>query len=206
MTRVIGLTGGIASGKSTVAALLRQAGAVVLDADQVARAVVAPNSEALTRLTKAFGEQILNPDRSLNRQQLGRLIFNDPEARRVVDEITHPLIRQVFEASLAGLKRAGVPLVVLDVPLLLEAGYQCYCDQVVVVKVDPLTQLSRLMERNHYSRREAEQRIQSQMPLAEKLIHADLVIDNDGTKEETAAQVDHLLAKWYLDDNLHSMV
>ena len=132
MTKVIGLTGGIASGKSTVAAQLRQAGLVVLDADQVARAVVQKDSPGLLALTRAFGRQILKPDGSLNRAKLGQLVFSDSAARKQVDAITHPLIRQVFEASLAALKRLGVPLVVLDVPLLLEAGYQRYCDQVVV--------------------------------------------------------------------------
>ncbi len=106
------------------------------------------------------------------------------------------MIRQVFEASLAALKRLGVPLVVLDVPLLLEAGYQCYCDQVVVVKVDPLTQLHRLMARNHYGSQEARERIATQMPLAEKLAHADVVIDNNGSREKTARQVTKLIASW----------
>lgn len=104
MTKVIGLTGGIASGKSTVAAQLRQAGLVVLDADQVARAVVQKDSPGLLALTRAFGRQILKPDGSLNRAKLGQLVFSDPAARKQVDAITHPLIRQVFEASLAALK------------------------------------------------------------------------------------------------------
>lgn len=206
MTKVIGLTGGIASGKSTVAAQLRQAGLVVLDADQVARAVVQKDSPGLLALTRAFGRQILKPDGSLNRAKLGQLVFSDPAARKKVDAITHPLIRQVFEASLAALKRLGVPLVVLDVPLLLEAGYQRYCDQVVVVKVDPLTQLHRLMARNHYGSQEARERIATQMPLAEKLAHADVVIDNNGSREKTTRQVAKLIASWREGADLHSVV
>lgn len=193
MTKIIGLTGGIASGKSTVSALLRQAGIPVIDADQVARQVQRPGSVALNKLAAAFGPAIIAPDGSLNRQQLGQRVFDDPAARQELDRIVQPLIKDTIWQAVDNLRRQGVANVVLDVPLLFEAGYDTDCDLVVVVRVSPATELRRLMARNGYSRAAAQARIAAQLPLSVKVAKADVVIDNDGSREETRRQVAQLV-------------
>lgn len=193
MTKIIGLTGGIASGKSTVSALLRQAGIPVIDADQVARQVQCPGSVALDKLAAAFGPAIIAPDGSLNRQQLGQRVFDDPAARQELDRIVQPLIKDTIWQAVDNLRRQGVANVVLDVPLLFEAGYDTDCDLVVVVRVSPATELRRLMARNGYSRAAAQARIAAQLPLSVKVAKADVVIDNDGSREETRRQVAQLV-------------
>lgn len=193
MTKIIGLTGGIASGKSTVSALLRQAGIPVIDADQVARQVQRPGSVALDKLAAAFGPAIIAPDGSLNRQQLGQRVFDDPAARQELDRIVQPLIKNTIWQAVDNLRRQGVANVVLDVPLLFEAGYDTDCDLVVVVRVSPATELRRLMARNGYSRAAAQARIAAQLPLSVKVAKADVVIDNDGSREETRRQVAQLV-------------
>ncbi|MEE6635974.1 MULTISPECIES: dephospho-CoA kinase [Limosilactobacillus] len=193
MTKIIGLTGGIASGKSTVSALLRQAGIPVIDADQVARQVQRPGSVALDKLAAAFGPAIIAPDGSLNRQQLGQRVFDDPAARQELDRIVQPLIKDTIWQAVDNLRRQGVANVVLDVPLLFEAGYDTDCDLVVVVRVSPATELRRLMARNGYSRAAAQARIAAQLPLSVKVAKADVVIDNDGSREETRRQVAQLV-------------
>ena len=193
MTKIIGLTGGIASGKSTVSALLRQAGIPVIDADQVARQVQRPGSVALDKLAAAFGPAIIAPDGSLNRQQLGQRVFDDPAARQELDRIVQPLIKDTIWQAVDNLRRQGVANVVLDVPLLFEAGYDTDCDLVVVVRVSPATELRRLMARNGYSRAAAQARIAAQLPLSVKVAKADVVIDNDGSLEETRRQVAQLV-------------
>lgn len=193
MTKIIGLTGGIASGKSTVSALLRQAGIPVIDADQVARQVQRPGSVALDKLAAAFGPAIIAPDGSLNRQQLGQRVFDDPAARQELDRIVQPLIKDTIWQAVDNLRRQGVANVVLDVPLLFEAGYDTDCDLVVVVRVSPATELRRLMARNGYSRAASQARIAAQLPLNVKVAKADVVIDNDGSREETRRQVAQLV-------------
>lgn len=193
MTKIIGLTGGIASGKSTVSALLRQAGIPVIDADQVARQVQRPGSVALDKLAAAFGPAIIAPDGSLNRQQLGQRVFDDPAARQELDRIVQPLIKDTIWQAVDNFRRQGVANVVLDVPLLFEAGYDTDCDLVVVVRVSPATELRRLMARNGYSRAAAQARIAAQLPLSVKVAKADVVIDNDGSREETRRQVAQLV-------------
>lgn len=193
MTKIIGLTGGIASGKSTVSALLRQAGIPVIDADQVARQVQRPGSVALDKLAAVFGPAIIAPDGSLNRQQLGQRVFDDPAARQELDRIVQPLIKDTIWQAVDNLRRQGVANVVLDVPLLFEAGYDTDCDLVVVVRVSPATELRRLMARNGYSRAAAQARIAAQLPLSVKVAKADVVIDNDGSREETRRQVAQLV-------------
>lgn len=193
MTKIIGLTGGIASGKSIVSALLRQAGMPVIDADQVARQVQRPGSVALDKLAAAFGPAIIAPDGSLNRQRLGQRVFDDPAARQELDRIVQPLIKDTIWQAVDNFRRQGVANVVLDVPLLFEAGYDTDCDLVVVVRVSPATELRRLMARNGYSRAAAQARIAAQLPLSVKVAKADVVIDNDGSREETRRQVAQLV-------------
>src|SRR5690554_3061246 len=168
--RVIGLTGGIATGKSTVSRLFRELGAPVVDADLIARRVVAKGSEALQELVDLLGPQILKPDGSLDRARLGEIIFVDPEIRQKVDEIMHPRVFvQMQEATQKALASARGPVVILDVPLLFESGYTLrLADETLVVYAEPSVQKARLMARNNVDAAEAERRIASQMSLEEK--------------------------------------
>lgn len=194
--KVIGLTGGIASGKSTVSQVLRNLGAVILDADQVAREIVAPSQPAWQEIVKAFGPEILQSDGQIDRVALGQLVFADPKARQKLNALTHPVIRAEFERRLAVL-RAKQPhcIAVVDAPLLMEAEMTDLVDEIWVVAVDVSTQIQRLMARDGLSVREAQQRIASQMPLAEKLKVADRVINNQGSRVVTKQQVRHLWAQ-----------
>lgn len=183
--RVIGLTGGIASGKSTVAGVLERLGAAIIDADQLAREVVAPDEEAYHAIVAEFGAGILNSDRTINRAALGKIVFADPSARGRLERITHPAIARRAERQLATLKEGGAPVIVYMAPLLVEAGVTSRVDEVWVVYADRETQLARLMGRDGISRAEALQRIAAQMPMEEKRAYGKVVIDNRGTPEET---------------------
>ena len=187
--RVIGLTGGIASGKSAVAAMFASRGAAVIDADQLAREAVAPGTPALTAIANAFGPEVLLPDGTLNRPALGSRIFVDVAARRRLEEITHPAIKQLALDRLELLRRAGNAVVFYMAPLLIEAGATDRVDEIWVVHVEPEIQLARLMSRDGLSREEALARVASQMPLEDKRAHGQVVIDNSGTLEETERQV-----------------
>jgi len=194
---IVGLTGGIATGKSTVAAVLRELGVTVIDADVVAREVVEPDRPAWQDIVAYFGPAILRPDRTIDRRQLGRLIFDDPEKRAALNRITHPrVIERMRELQADAVRQQGATgLVVLDVPLLFEAGMTGMVDEVWVVTARPETQLQRLMERDGLSVAEARQRIAAQMPLAQKAAQADRVIENDGPVEATRAAVGRLVAE-----------
>lgn len=187
--RVIGLTGGIASGKSTVSAYLRQLGAAVIDADVLARAVVEPGAEAYGEVVAAFGPEVLHPDGSLNREALGRIVFADAAARLKLEQIIHPAVRRRMQSELQAAREAGATVAVLDIPLLFESGLQHLADQIWVVWVDEATQLQRLMKRNGYSETDARQRLASQWPLDRKRALADVVIDNSGSLGATHRQV-----------------
>lgn len=189
--KVIGLTGGIASGKSTVSGLLReQYGAVVLDADEVAREIAEPFEPLWKAFVSRYGkEHVLCKDGTLDREAIAEIVFHDSAERNWMDDAAHPLIKQRMLDRLAKCKKAGKKLVVLDVPLLYEAGWEKIPDEIWVVYVDPKTQLQRLMHRNKLSETLARERIASQMSMEEKRCRADVVIDNNGTQEETAAQV-----------------
>jgi len=186
---VIGLTGGIASGKSTVAGILEKLGAVIIDADLLAREVVAPGEPAFKAIVEAFGDGILNPDRTINREALSRLVFADPEARKRLESITHPAIGRRSENRLAEFRQRGVPVVFYVAPLLIEAGATSRVDEIWVVYLDGETQLRRLMDRDRSSREEALRKIAAQMPMAEKKKFGKVVIDNCGTLAETERQV-----------------
>lgn len=191
--RRIGLTGGIASGKSTVSTWLREAGVPVLDSDTLARQAVAPSSSGLAELVAQFGKKMLLPDLSLNREALGALVFRDAEARVRLNAIVHPRVRALTEEALQRLEAAGETRVVLDIPLLYEVRDPTEFETVVVVYVDAETQLQRLMKRNNLSEADARARINSQLSLEEKKARADVVIDNGGSFEETRRQVEVLL-------------
>ena len=187
--RIIGLTGGIASGKNTVARILERLGAVVIDADQLAREVVDPGEPAYNAVVAEFGEGILSPDRTIDRKALGRIVFADPSARGLLERITHPAIAGLAEQKLATLREAGTPVVIYMAPLLIEAGVTSRVDEVWVVYADPETQVTRLMQRDGVDRAQALQRLAAQMPMKEKCAYGKVVIDNRGTPDETERQV-----------------
>jgi len=193
--RIIGLTGGIASGKSTVARLLEKLGAVVIDADQLAREAVLPGSAACTKIAEAFGSGILNPDGTIDRKALGSIVFSDPAARNRLEAITHPAIRRLAEERIEQLRTAGAAVVFYMAPLLIEAGLTSRVDEIWVVYADRDTQLQRLMLRDAMGRDEARQRLAAQMGMEEKKTFARIVIDNRGTPEETESQVRDVWAR-----------
>ncbi|RAV06595.1 dephospho-CoA kinase [Paenibacillus sp. YN15] len=187
----IGLTGGIACGKSTVSRLLASRGAIVIDADILAREVVEPGAPALLEVVRTFGQSVLHEDGTLNRKELGKLVFEDEARRKRLEELLHPAIIQLLQERMAEAERLQPDkLVVADVPLLYEAQMEDLFQEVLVVAADRGVQLERLMTRNGLSREEAEQRINAQMPIEWKKEWADTVIDNSGTPEETERQVE----------------
>jgi dephospho-CoA kinase len=187
---LIGLTGGIASGKSSVSRQLVELACRLIDADLLARQVVRPGEPAWRAIVEEFGPDVAGPDGQLDRKRLGALVFADPARRKVLEGITHPAISVRRQATLDAWAGEGFDgLVVLDIPLLIEVGAAAEVDRVVVVYAEPEAQLSRLMARDGFSRAEAERRVASQMPLAEKVRRADFVVDNSGEPAETQAQV-----------------
>jgi dephospho-CoA kinase len=187
----VGLTGGIASGKSTVSKIFASFGAKVLDADEVAREVLLPGQPAWTRLRQVFGEEFFHPDGTVKRKQLRKLVFADPEKRSQLNAIVHPeVMREINRRSevLSSSAQNGVLLV--DVPLLLEVGVANRFDKVVVVYVSESVQINRLQQRDGISEEEAKQALKVQMALSKKVEQADYLIDNSGTLEETLAQVE----------------
>ena len=189
----VGLTGGIASGKSTVSEAFARLGAKVLDADEVAREVVLPGKPAWTKLRHTFGSEFFHPDGRLNRSKLRRLVFADPEQRSRLNAIVHPEVMREIDFRFEQLTSSAEHAVVLvDVPLLLEVEAADRFDRVVVVYVNETVQLDRLMERDGLSAEEASQALSTQIPLRDKVKQADFVIDNSGTLEETQAQVEKM--------------
>lgn len=189
---ILGVTGGIACGKTLVTHIFRQLGAAVVSADELAREVVAPGSPTLARLLEQFGPEILLPSGELNRAALGALIFADPEARAALNAITHPAIAALSVARLAQLKAADWPLVVYEAPLLYEAGAEGRVDAVLVVTVPEPLQLQRLMARDQLSEAAARERIAAQYPQAEKAARADYVIANDDSVAALEAKIREL--------------
>ena len=188
----VGLTGGIGSGKSAVSRLLAELGAVVIDADLIAREVVEPGTPALAEIVEAFGPEVLRPDGTLDRPALGARVFADPADLARLNAIVHPRVGERTAALLA--EASGAEVVVHDVPLLVENGLSEMYDAVVVVAADPATQLDRLVRLRRMSKEEAEQRIAAQAPLADKLAVATHVVHNDGPLEELAPQVERVWA------------
>lgn len=186
----VGLTGGIGSGKSEVSRRLAARGALLVDADVLARDAVAPGSDGLATVVTAFGSGVLDADGSLDRAALGRIVFGDPEARRRLEAIVHPRVRALAEAAFAAAPYDAI--VVHDVPLLVEAGLHRDYDVVLVVAADPEVQLRRLVESRGMSAEDAAARIAAQAPLADKLAVADLVIWNNGDLGLLGAEVDRV--------------
>ncbi len=193
---VIGLTGGIAAGKSTVSRLLAERGAHVIDADSVGHAVIRPEGEAYPEVVAAFGAEILSEDGTISRKKLGSIVFSDPDRLAELNGISHPrmaarMAREIESARLRG-NGGRPPLIVLDAAILLEAGWEALCGEVWVVVTAPETALARLMARNRLSRAEAETRLSAQMSNDERTARAQRVIRNDGTLEELHGQVERL--------------
>ena len=185
--KLIGLTGGIASGKSTVSAMLRELGALVLDADEIAREVVAPGQPALAEIAARF-PGVVGPDGLLNRSKLGARVFGAAAERKALNEILHPRIRAEVLSRTQALAAQGVELVVYDAALLVENGQHEAMDGVIVVSAPRETQISRVMARDGLTRDQAEARVNSQLPLEAKLKHATWVIDTSGDREQTREQ------------------
>ncbi|HEY3408988.1 MAG TPA: dephospho-CoA kinase [Propionicimonas sp.] len=191
---LVGLTGGIGSGKSLVAELLAAHGATIIDADVLAREVVAPGTPGLAAVSERFGAGVLRSDGSLDRGALGRIVFADPLARRDLEAIIHPAVRARAAALTAAAPRGAV--VVQVIPLLVETGQQGNFDRVVVVDVDPDVQLSRIVRRDGLSEAEAQARLSAQASREARLAAAHVVLRNNGTRDDLAAAVDRLWAEW----------
>jgi dephospho-CoA kinase len=189
----VGLTGSIACGKSTVARMFAEKGAIHIDFDQLAHQVEEPDQPAWRQIVDYFGSAILHPDRTINRAQLGPLVFEDQEKRAKLNSIVHPEVFAAWHQCIERIRKAKPDAIVLsDVPLLIEAGMQSLVDVVVLVYVAPEEQIRRLMTRNGCSRKEAELRFASQMSIDDKISYAHIVIDNRGTVAETRIIVDQV--------------
>lgn len=189
---IVGLTGGIASGKSTVANMLSELGARVIDADVIARKIVEPGEPAWVDIKETFGEEVFHEDGPLDREALGQVVFGDERARKKLEAITHPRIGQRMMERAQQIQREGHRWVIYDAALIVENGIHEWLDSLIVVAADRDVQIKRLIERDGISREDALKRIDSQMPLEKKIAVADYVIDNNGTLEETQEQVEQL--------------
>jgi len=189
---VIGLTGGIGSGKSTVSDMLRAQGAAVVYADQVGHEVYRPGTAVWDEVVAAFGRQVLTAEGEIDRRKLGGIVFADPEARRRLNAITHPPMRRLMAERLDELRRQGVRVAVLEAALLIEASWVDLTDEVWLTLAPSAVAAERLMQRSGLSREEAEARIASQLSNEERLGHANVVIDTDCSLEEVARRVDEL--------------
>ena len=191
--RRIGLTGGIASGKSSVGRLLAAQGLPLLDADVYAREALAPGSPGAGAVLERYGAGVRAPGGGIDRAALGRIVFSDCAERQWLEQLVHPLVRERFAAELEGL--AAAPVVVLMIPLLFEAGLETLCSEVWLVDCEEAQQLARLMARDHFSEADARARIAAQWPLARKRQLADVVLDNRGDPEQLATLVEQALSR-----------
>jgi dephospho-CoA kinase len=185
-----GLTGGIASGKSTVARMFHEEGACLIDLDEVAHFVEAPDRTGWKAIVEYFGSDILNDDGTINREKLGSIVFRDKDKLAGLNEVVHPIVFEEWKRRIAEIhKRNPRSIVISDIPLLFEVGMKHLLDVVILVYIPPEDQIQRLMRRNGCSREEASIRLASQMPIDDKIPHADYVIDNGGSIEKTRAAV-----------------
>lgn len=193
--KFIGLTGGIASGKSTVATMLRELGAKIINADDLARAIVQPGKEAWKEIVAAFGTEVLRPDRAIDREKLRTTIFQDAAARKRLDSITHPRIRALAQARAQELAANGAAIVIYEAPLLFENEVHLWLQPVILVACDDFLQRRRLKARDRLNETEIDQHIKAQMPLSEKRVLADFVIENNGDLEDLKKQVKEVWTK-----------
>ncbi|MCC5876186.1 MAG: dephospho-CoA kinase [Candidatus Sumerlaeia bacterium] len=209
---ILGLTGSLGSGKSFVSSLFTLCHAKVICADQLAREAVKQGTAAFEEIRRTFGESVVAPDGSLDRQHLARIVFRDPPKRKKLESIVHPHVRE-RELELIGQYR-GFPLVVLDVPLLYESGMDAHCHKVAVVTIGDEQRIERLKRDRSMTREEIEERLAAQMPQEEKAGRADFLIDNSGTRQQTAMQLNQILGQIFphglpkplllLHDNIHT--
>jgi dephospho-CoA kinase len=193
--KLVGLTGGIASGKSTVAEILKRQGAAIINADVLAREVVEPGRQAWTEIVNTFGTAVLQPDRALDRQKLRAIIFDDPDARKKLESIIHPQVRALAEQRIREHAAAGYAVIVYEVPLLFEGNLQEWLRPVILVACDVDTQRNRLQSRDNLSAAQAQKHIDAQMSLEAKRRLADYVIENNGSLEDLKRQVQAVLEK-----------
>ena len=193
--KIVGLTGGISSGKSTVSSYFKQLEIPVIDADEVARKVVEPNSQGAIEIRKAFGSDVFEEDGSLNRQKLGALIFSNAENRQKLDDLLQPLIKIMILDEIEEYRQKGETMIVLDLPLLFEKQYEELCEEIIVVYIPRELQLERLMRRNQYTKQEALSRIDSQLSIEEKRKRATVLLDNQGTIQQLYHQVEQWLVE-----------
>jgi dephospho-CoA kinase len=198
MSLVIGLTGGIASGKSTVSNMLKEMDITVIDADVEARLAVEKGEPAYQKIVAEFGDDIVLPDGDIDRQKLGSIIFHKAEKRQLLNSIVHPEVRKRMNDQVEAARVSGEQVIVLDIPLLFESKLTHMVEKTILVYVDRDIHLKRLMERNDLTLEEAEARIKSQMPLADKVALADAVVNNNGSIAETQKQVIEVLKGWGL--------
>ena len=191
--KLIGLTGGIASGKSTVATILKQLGAAVINADELSREVVQPGKGAWKEIVETFGANVLQSDKTLDRKKLRTVVFDNPEARKKLEAIIHPKVRALAEEKIRELAAAGRSIIVYEVPLLFEGQLHHWLRPVILVACDFNTQRQRLRDRDQLTNTEAQQHIDAQMSLEEKRLLADYVIENNGNIEELERQVKSVL-------------
>jgi dephospho-CoA kinase len=196
LSQVIGITGSIATGKSTISKMIKELGYTVVDADVAARAVVEPGEEAYKEVVKQFGDDILSHDGSLDRKKLGDIVFNNEEKRLLLNSIVHPAVRKWMNKQKENAFERGEKVVFLDIPLLFESKLTHMVEKIIVVYLDQQTQLERLMSRNDLTKQDAEARIHSQLSIEEKKQLADGVIDNRGTIEESKEQLLTILKSW----------
>jgi dephospho-CoA kinase len=193
--KLVGLTGGIASGKSTVAEILKRQAAAIINADVLAREVVEPGHQAWTEIVNTFGTAVLQPDRALDRQKLRAIIFDDPDARKKLESIIHPQVRALAEQRIREHAAAGYAVIVYEVPLLFEGNLQEWLRPVILVACDVDTQRNRLQSRDNLSAAQAQKHIDAQMSLEAKRRLADYVIENNGSLEDLKRQVQAVLEK-----------
>jgi dephospho-CoA kinase len=193
---IVGLTGGIASGKSLATRVLRDLGAHIIDADKIVHDLLAPGQDACREVVGHFGKEILLPDGSIDRRKLGDIIFSHPEQRSWLNQCIHPRVFKAYQTQVHYLReRQPDAIVVMDAALLIETGYHKHMDRIVVVYADQKDQVKRLMERDRFTLEQAVARISSQMPLDEKRKYADYVIENIGTREATEQQTREVFSK-----------
>ncbi len=186
---VVGLTGGMASGKSIVSKTLRELDLPIIDADLIAREMVKPNEAGYRDIIDHFGKGILNPDQTINRRRLAKIIFSDPEERERLNSLLHPRIVKEIKRRIENFKEKGEGMVIVDAALLIEAGQLPLVDKLIVVIVSERLQIKRLAQRDHLTKREARERIATQMPLSEKTKLADYVVNNSGPVRKTVKRV-----------------